>query len=101
MDPNVNITEAGIDYFHISNANVLTTAETIDSRLTVFPNPFSDQLTIENAGIGKQFHLMNSQGQILQKGEIVSVKQEIALYDLPKGVYFLKIENEIFKVMKD
>ena len=48
IDPNVNITEAGVDYFNISNSNVLENPEVIATNVKIYPNPFKDDLILEN-----------------------------------------------------
>jgi choice-of-anchor B domain-containing protein len=101
IDPNVNITEAGIDYFYVSNANVLTIQEEENSEVNVYPNPFEDVITIENALTESDYSLMNLQGQVVAKGQIIQKSQEIHVDNLPNGIYLLQIGDVVLKVMKD
>jgi choice-of-anchor B domain-containing protein len=101
IDPNVNITEAGVDYFNISNSNVLENPEVIATNVKIYPNPFKDDLILENAQIGSNYNLFNLQGQLLNSGVVTASKQQIQVVDFPKGIYFFQIGNTTFKVMKD
>ena len=66
--------------------------------LNVYPNPVSDQLHIESNGHQQSVILYNQQG--LQISEY-SIKNDIIdLSQMDSGVYFLKIDNQIRKVVK-
>lgn len=101
MDSNVNITEAGIDYFHISNSNALNVTEQSKGDVLIFPNPFDNVLTIQAVNIGDNYRLLDVQGHVLLKGVIEQESQQIVTNYLSDGMYFVQIENVIFKVMKD
>lgn len=62
--------------------------------ITLFPNPTESVVYIENAKGNKL--LFNSQGQLLQSFE----SNQCDLTGLNSGLYFIKIENKIFKIIK-
>lgn len=62
--------------------------------ITLFPNPTESVVYIENAKGNKL--LFNSQGQLLQSFE----SYQCDLTRLNSGLYFIKIENKIFKIIK-
>lgn len=100
-EPNGNITEAAVDFFYITNSNILDVVENVNSEFNVFPNPFEDNLTITNAEIGSNLEFINIQGQIVFKDVVVNETIKIDLGSLPNGIYFLKINDQVKKVMKD
>jgi hypothetical protein len=61
----------------------------------LFPNPVSDNLSIEIASQSVISYsiltIYSVQGQLLLQKEMTSDKEEINVQDLDKGVYFLKI----------
>ena len=77
LDPTVNITEAGVDYFYISNSNVLGIENSEKPKINVFPNPFENWLIIEGAEIGSKYELFNLQGQKVHGGEINAISEKI------------------------
>ncbi len=76
--------------------------------IAVFPNPFKDQVTIQfNANfMGKlPFKLTNPLGQILQAGNFNVINglntHQLAINDLPQGVYLLHLEGKMIKLVKN
>lgn len=98
-DGNVNITEAGIDYFHISNANVLSISED-HKKPSCFPNPFQDKLTVLGAMIGERWELHDLNGQSIRVGLVESTEQSITTAELLPGMYFLVIGQARLRVIK-
>ena len=60
--------------------------------LKVYPNPATDQLTIEQA-MGSDYQVVNALGQVVAKGFIEQAKQSIALNTLAQGVYVIILTN--------
>ncbi len=68
----------------------------------IYPNPFSDRITLENDR-KENFDLaiINSLGQVVRKMKICSIYETIDLSDLNYGIYLLRInDNEITKTIK-
>ncbi len=73
----------------------------LNSEFKVFPNPSKDIVSIslqdednlskENAIIYAQ--LYDRMGQLKEKIEIINYVATFSVRDFPKGIYFLKIEN--------
>lgn len=63
--------------------------------VNVYPNPASTNLTIENAQTGDSFELYDMLGKRVLKTKIASVNQNLSLSDLPDGVYFYTIKDEL------
>lgn len=78
----------------------------VTNQLRVFPNPFTDVLSIEYKSLGEfSIQLFNANGQLvrtIEKGESIS---EINLVSLKNGVYFLKVvspeSQKVVKILKN
>ena len=62
-----------------------------DNNLSIFPNPFTSNINIENSVATYNYTLLNSVGQILWTGKNIE-KQNFSY--LNNGLYFLKVEDE-------
>lgn len=66
----------------------------LQAAVKVYPNPASQQFTIENnADAVLKFELRNQLGQFLRSGTLENGSNTITCYDLPSGLYFLSISN--------
>jgi hypothetical protein len=97
-DGNVNITEGGIDYFHVSNASVLEIVEQSD-HIEIFPNPVSNALHIKGAQIGESYYLFDLNGRMMTQG-IMNENFNIDMTSLLDGTYFIQIGINTLKVIK-
>jgi hypothetical protein len=84
----------------------VTTSGINDSKnnplFNVYPNPASDELTIEMKGNRElsNFELLNSMGQVVRKGILVE-KIVIQTNNLVPGVYLIKLQyGKTFEVKK-
>ena len=69
--------------------------------LQVYPNPIRDFIKIKNAIGTETYELYNALGQVYFKGKKI---ENHSFRELPKGIYFLKIQGEhttILKLMKE
>jgi choice-of-anchor B domain-containing protein len=100
FDPDVNITEAGVDYFLITNTDVLDIAEETSEYFQVFPNPFATEFTIQGAEVGANLTVFNAQGVSIHEQEVKTKSLQLELPQVPSGLYFIKINNQVKKIMK-
>ena len=71
------------------------------SNLSFFPNPTSTVINVELDEIkNSNFQILNLTGQSVLTGVINTNSHQIDVSHLPEGVYFLKIEKEVRKVLK-
>ena len=100
FDPDVNITEAGVDYFLVTNTDVLNITEENKDGFQVFPNPFATEFTIQNTEIGACLSVFNAQGVSVHEQEVKTKSVQLELPHVPSGLYFIKINNQVKKIMK-
>jgi hypothetical protein len=64
-------------------------------QVMVYPNPAFGKFQIKNSKFQSMKELYNSVGQL-----ILSTKEnEIDVSNIPKGVYYLRVENQVVKVV--
>ncbi|OYU94816.1 MAG: hypothetical protein CFE21_14095 [Bacteroidetes bacterium B1(2017)] len=85
------------DFFAIrldANGNVLnglTQGQEVKEKSLVYPNPFTDLITIESEFEIEKLELINEFGQVVAT-QIGAIKQAtIQTQDIPKGIYFLTV----------
>ncbi len=90
---------------HLSRPCTATeTMETNISNLTVYPNPFTNQINIKNTKGYKNFMLINALGQTIYSGKNISAQD---FSHLNNGIYFISITDsgknvspQYFKLLK-
>ncbi len=97
----------GLSAFQMSyNADGTTPTQEVDNQsfATVFPNPTTGLLTIEcnskPINNEKKLELYNTLGQCLKAVIFDTPQYNLDLSGLANGVYILRIENQIVKVLK-
>lgn len=101
MDPDVNITEAAVDYVSVTNYSVLGADPPAVEKLRVFPNPFSDQLTVESTSYPVIYQITDVQGKIVRNGSIDGSGVILDLGLLNEGLYLLVLNGQVIKIMKE
>ncbi|OCB78762.1 T9SS type A sorting domain-containing protein [Flavobacterium crassostreae] len=80
----------------------------IDLELAAYPNPTADYLILNTGKLELttlQLQLYSSVGKLIENRKIASNSEKINLEHLPKGIYFLKVNNnnqetKTFKIIK-
>ena len=68
--------------------------------VTIYPNPMNDVLNIELGDNQSDVEIYNSLGQMVKRIEMMSGDVTINVDDLNSGIYFVKVNGEITKVVK-
>jgi photosystem II stability/assembly factor-like uncharacterized protein len=83
------------------NADYAGIETNIETKLTIYPNPATNQITIQNGTIG-QFKLFNSVGQvILNYNNTTQSDFTLEISDLPKGMYVYELNDTKGKLIKN
>jgi Protein of unknown function (DUF1566)/Secretion system C-terminal sorting domain len=81
-----------------STSNPLSNASNkITTTIAIYPNPFEDFICIKNIADTEYVILWNQKGEIMYKGNNLRGQH---FSDLAKGIYLLKIKNEIIQLLK-
>jgi len=100
FDPFVNITEAGFDYFYVSNANVTAVDENqVSADILVYPVPATDEVTFNgmNNGVVQFFSV---DGKLVLTASASNGR--VVVSSLPNGLYLARLQGDyslMFKVL--
>ena len=79
----------------------LSTDDFEKNQVTIYPNPTQSKINLSlNYAREVHYKLFSPLGKQLMTGTITSGNEEIDLSHLPSNVYFLKVGNQYFKVLK-
>tara|TARA_Y100000385_G_scaffold291088_1_gene367142 strand:+ start:2388 stop:3530 length:1143 start_codon:yes stop_codon:yes gene_type:complete len=67
--------------------------------LVVFPNPTSTHFSVEDLNEKTDFELISVLGEVVLTGSLSATANEISVSHLNKGVYFLKINEEVYELI--
>lgn len=84
--PNNNVV-LNIDHFIVGSALV-----------KVYPNPFRHQISVDNVAAGAEYSITDVLGSVVTKGKLNG--NTANLDGLQSGVYFLKVDNQLVKILK-
>lgn len=100
-DPDWSVVEAGLDWFYISEYNTTSIKEQTKQAFSIYPNPSSSVITIQDAPYGEKFTLFDLKGQLVNEGMIETKSQIIDISHLQNGIYLLKINEEMKRILKN
>ena len=84
-----------------ASAIITEVGEVIENKsVTVYPNPANEVLNIELGDSQSDVMIYNSLGQVVRCYENMSGDMQINVADLNAGMYFVKANGEITKVVK-
>lgn len=102
FDPLVNITEGGFDRFFMGSFDHFEVIEdTTVNYLQLFPNPFTEKLELLlPEGLETEVQVFDIQGHLVFNRLLGSGPQQLDLFTLSGGVYFVRIGEQVVKVIK-
>jgi len=86
--------------FTYKTEGTLSTVKFEKEKLKLYPNPSSGMFTLESELIDKDYQIFDAQGRIIQSGKIENKLTHIKLDKEKVGVYYLKVEDHILKIVK-
>ncbi len=100
FDPDFNITEAGFDRFAIVEASDVGIEE-LNQSFVIFPNPSAGIFYIKGITGKQSYEIFNLNGIVMKEGVLTVTENEFDLSSFVNGVYFLKMNNVVFKLVKE
>jgi len=92
---------AWIDNVVLPASTVITNVATVvESNVAVYPNPANDVLNIQLGENQSDMVIYNSVGQVVRRYDNVSGDMQINIADLNAGIYFVKTNNGVTKMIK-
>ena len=79
----------------------LSVNEFENKHVSIYPNPTQSKINLSlNYSKDVNYELFSPLGKQLMTGTITSSNEEIDLSNLPSNIYFLKVGNQVFKILK-
>lgn len=95
-----NVVVAGFDNFYIVEEEVLNISENTSDKIKVYPNPSNDIFNIEGLEVGEIYYVINNIGEVVKEAKSESDVNLLNLEDFSKGVYFLRHNRGVEKLIK-
>ncbi len=92
------------DIWLVNIGNNLTVPKnTINKNFSFYPNPTKDfiNLKIDSAVVDSSYQLYDSSSKLIKYGKLDSENSTIQISDIPNGIYFLKVFDSSFKIIKN
>jgi len=93
-----NVTEAGLDNFYIVEAEFVSVPENELQQWTVYPNPTNGTFYVKDLTEETKFEIVSYNGASVVNGTI-SNNQQIDISGLSEGVYFIKMNDAVQKIV--
>jgi photosystem II stability/assembly factor-like uncharacterized protein len=68
------------------------------NQLSVYPNPASEEIFIDNASVGSEISISDISGRVLLNKTVQNSKQGIDISSLSTGIYLVKVGQEMRKI---
>jgi hypothetical protein len=82
-------------YVALDLGGVLSVNNVVDYSTNIFPNPAKNNITIENSNfVINSVELYNIAGQLVKSENVNSMKTNLNISDLNKGIYILEIKSK-------
>lgn len=92
---------AWIDNVVFPPSTIITKVETVvENNVAIYPNPINDVMNIQLGDNLSNVEIFNSLGQVVRRYESVSGDMQVNVADLNAGIYFVKANGEVTKVIK-
>ena len=92
---------AWIDNVVFPASTIITNVETVvENNIAIYPNPMNDVLNIQLGDSQSDVIIYNSLGQVVRRIAMASGDVQISVADLNEGIYFVKVNGEVTKVIK-
>ena len=73
-----------------------------NNRLEIYPNPVRSAMYFKESLLEKQaFSILNTAGVVVKSGVLMPGQSSIAVEELGAGIYFLRVNQEVVKFIKN
>lgn len=83
------------------NKNSLASSEVIKSKISIYPNPATEIVIVENLKPNSSLEIIDNSGKVVKSINNKTSKTEINIKNLPVGIYYLKVDGQsVQKIIK-
>jgi len=93
-----NATEAAFDDFFIVEADLVSLPKPTNEAWTLFPNPSNGEIHVKNLEVASVYEVRSYSGKLVDQG-IVEINGSLNGSDWAAGVYFVKIDDTVQKIV--
>ncbi len=101
LDTNVNITEAGFDFFTVTNMSILNTEVLENEMFELYPNPVNNTLFLGNLLSGETVYVFDTKGVIVRQLSPENKTVSLDVSDLNQGLFIVQQGNVRQKFIKN
>lgn len=101
LDSNINITEAGFDFFSVSNSSLVEVKEKDLKVFELFPNPVLNSLNLTGVAVGERIYVYDTKGALIQSRIADKESVELELGHLKSGMYIIHHVGQQKKFIKN
>lgn len=99
-NPDINITEAGLDFFAITDQDILgMDTKPSKEKITLYPNPIEDVLHLSGTTTGT-FRIMNPSGKTVMQGVLENIETVLNTSHLQPGMYIVQVGEQTLRFVK-
>ncbi|MCP4520353.1 MAG: T9SS type A sorting domain-containing protein [Cytophagales bacterium] len=97
----ISIPSYSISIITLPKKPIVTTItnHTIENSIKIYPNPVFDKVYLDGVMINSKYTIVDVNGKIQLEGKYAS--EGINIENLNSGIYFLKVDNQMVKVVKE
>lgn len=100
--PDWNVVEAGFDHLYVTNQSTVSVEElSSKEKLTVYPNPFQNKITVGNIEAQASYSICDINGRTLLTGTLAPSSPGIDTTLLHSGMYLITIGTTTFRIVKN
>lgn len=85
--------------WQFSYSNVALVTGACSHPVSVYPNPIADKIFISGA-VGSHYAIYDNKGSKLREGQLSKTTEVLSTQDLKPGIYFISLNGQSFKLMK-
>lgn len=95
-NPNDEYVGSTVTYTYTEEKTTDVSEIETQNKISVYPNPVTETLYIEGTNNDTPIYILNCTGNLIIK----TLNKQIKIDSYPRGIYFVKIQDRIFKIIK-
>lgn len=89
------------DFFSTFIEVTTNTEDFSNHALSIYPNPAQTTIYVNTTGLGNSTYIFHDlTGRLVKSGQLMNQQQQIYIQELPNGIYILKMDGRMSKVVK-
>lgn len=90
-----------VDVVEIIVDNLGTNEKVLPQAIKIYPNPASSQIHVVAENKNSQLYILDASGKVLLRKVMETTEMRLDISQLPKGIYYMKIDNQFTFFIKN